>query len=108
MKPLDDLGSKNKCLIALLMVLSIVFLMGCSLLDTADSVTVDQMKQEQEQDIQRTEEQEKHRAESDQALASGDVFSVRATTTTTSVPPTSTGRLPMTTMIQRALRVSAP
>jgi len=67
-------------IVVLVAVVAIV-LMGCSLLETADSVGADKMREEERMRLDEMtkdqEAQEKVKAEPDQALASGHVLSVR-------------------------------
>lgn len=72
---------KHRSLIAcFVLVVSLVFL-GCSLLDTADSVGVEKMREEERMRLDEAskddEARSKAKAESDQVLAEGDVLSVR-------------------------------
>lgn len=72
---------RGRSLAALAMVAVALFLFGCSLLETADSVGADKMREEERMrldEIAKEEEaQEQAKAEPDQVLASGDVLSVR-------------------------------
>lgn len=66
---------------ALVMVVVSLFLLGCSLLETADSVGAEKMREEErvrlEEMAKDDEDRAKTEAEPDQVLASGDVLSVR-------------------------------
>lgn len=72
---------RDRSLIALAMACVAFVLMGCSLLDTADSVGADKMREEErirlEEMAQADEQSTNVEAEPDQFLASGDVLSVR-------------------------------
>lgn len=72
---------RDRSLVVLAMVSVTIFLMGCSLLDTADSVGAEKMREEErirlDEMAKEEEQRDKAKAEPDQALASGDVLSVR-------------------------------
>jgi len=72
---------RERSLIALGIALVALVLMGCSLLDTADSVGAEKMREEErvrlEEAAKDDQERAKAQAEPDQALAAGDVLSVR-------------------------------
>lgn len=71
----------DRPLIVVLVAVVALVLMGCSLLDTADSVGADKMREEERMRLDEMtkdeEAREKVKAEPDQALASGEVLSVR-------------------------------
>lgn len=72
---------KDRSSVALAMVAVTLVLMGCSLLETADSVGVEKMREEERIRLEDMDKDEKDRAnaaaEPDQVLASGAVLSVR-------------------------------
>ena len=72
---------RDRSIIALVTALVALLLMGCSLLETADSVAADELREEERTRIEETakdeEDRAKAQAEPDQVLASGDVLSVR-------------------------------
>lgn len=72
---------KGRSFAALAMVAVVLFLFGCSLLDTADSVGADKMREEERMRLDEMDRDEQDRenakADPDQVLASGDVLSVR-------------------------------
>ncbi|MCE5190802.1 MAG: hypothetical protein LLG08_03455 [Actinomycetia bacterium] len=72
---------RDKSFVVFAMVATTLFLMGCSLFETADSVGVEKMREEErlrlEELAKDEEDREQTKAEPDQVLASGDVLSVR-------------------------------
>lgn len=72
---------RDKLLVMLAMVATTLLLMGCSLLETADSVGAEKMREEERIRLEETAKEQQDRvkaqAEPDQVLASGDVLSVR-------------------------------
>lgn len=72
---------RDRSFVIFLMMAITLFLLGCSLLDTADSVGADKMREEERTRLDEMDKDEKDRekakAEPDQVLASGDVLSVR-------------------------------
>jgi len=72
---------RDRSLVALVIAVVSLILMGCSLLETADSVGAEKMREEERIRLDEAkkdqEQQEKAKAEPDQALASGEVLSVR-------------------------------
>lgn len=71
----------DRSLVVVLVAIVAIVLMGCSLLETADSVGAEKMREEERIRLDEMEADEKSKAkaqaEPDQVLASGDVLSVR-------------------------------